>query len=55
MNIKSLFKDWSLSVRTIKAVCVSKSTQFVRHGETRSVVPSKLATIRKGEGLTFGL
>lgn len=49
MNIKSLFKAWSLSVGITKVVGVSKSTQFMRHRETRSIVPSKLTTIHKGK------
>lgn len=53
MNIKSLFKTGGISVRMIKAVCVSKSTQFMEHGETGSSDPLKPPTLQEEGSLYF--
>lgn len=53
MNIKSLFETGDLSVRMIKAVCVSKSAGLMEHGETGSSDPLKPPGLQEGGSLCF--
>lgn len=53
MNIKSFFKTGDLSVRMVKAVCVSKSAWFMEHGETGRGDPLKPPTPGEGGSLCF--